>query len=45
MQSYPPHGTITAVAATAGCLVLGRNDGSVGCFQLGILEPGAPGER
>ncbi|KAF7127679.1 hypothetical protein RHSIM_Rhsim11G0112000 [Rhododendron simsii] len=43
MQSYPPHGTITAVAATAGCLVLGRNDGSVGCFQLGILEPGAPG--
>lgn len=34
---------ITRVAATAGCLVVGRNDGSVACFQLGILHPASPG--
>lgn len=34
---------ITRVAATAGCLVVGRNDGSVSCFQLGILHPASPG--
>lgn len=34
---------ITRVAATAGCLVVGRNDGSVASFQLGILHPGSPG--
>lgn len=34
---------ITSVAATAGCLVVGRNDGSVASFQLGILHPTAPG--
>lgn len=43
IQSHPPHGTITAITATEGCLVIGRNDGSVSCFQLGTLEPGAPG--
>ncbi|KAH7841494.1 hypothetical protein Vadar_030606 [Vaccinium darrowii] len=42
IQSHPPRGTITAITATAGCLVIGRNDGSITCFQLGILEPGGP---
>ncbi|XP_052192841.1 nuclear pore complex protein NUP160 isoform X2 [Diospyros lotus] len=43
IQNYLHNGAITAVAAAAGCLVTGRNDGSVGCFQLGILDPSAPG--
>ncbi|KAI3983809.1 hypothetical protein MKX01_011517 [Papaver californicum] len=38
-----PETTITSVAAVKGCLVVGRNDGSVGCFHLGILDPSAPG--
>lgn len=39
-----PYGPITSAAATAsGCFVVGRNDGSVGCFQLGTLDPTAPG--
>ncbi|KAM7478594.1 hypothetical protein LguiA_026807 [Lonicera macranthoides] len=43
IQTYPHYGTITAVAAVAGSLVIGANDGSVGCFQLGMLDPSAPG--
>ncbi|KAF6139257.1 hypothetical protein GIB67_021467 [Kingdonia uniflora] len=35
--------TITSVAATFGCLVVGRNDGSVGCFQLGLLDENVSG--
>ncbi|XP_022868094.1 nuclear pore complex protein NUP160-like isoform X2 [Olea europaea var. sylvestris] len=42
-QIEPHHGAITAVAARAGCLVVGRIDGSISCFQLGILDPIAPG--
>lgn len=34
---------ITAVTATARCLVIGTSDGSVFCFQLGVLDPSAPG--
>lgn len=34
---------ITAVTATARCLIVGTNDGSVFCFQLGVLDPSAPG--
>ncbi|XP_057434372.1 nuclear pore complex protein NUP160-like [Lotus japonicus] len=34
---------ITAVTATAGVLVIGTSDGSVCCFQLGVLDPSAPG--
>ncbi|XP_061369060.1 nuclear pore complex protein NUP160 [Gastrolobium bilobum] len=37
------HVTITAVTATAGGLVIGTSDGSVSCFQLGVLDPSAPG--
>ncbi|KAJ1392233.1 hypothetical protein SESBI_35975 [Sesbania bispinosa] len=34
---------ITAVTATAGGLVIGTSDGSVCCFQLGVVDPSAPG--
>lgn len=34
---------ITAVTATAGVLVIGTSYGSVCCFQLGVLDPSAPG--
>lgn len=37
-------GAIIAVAASSGCLVVGRNDGSVSCIQLGLLNPGSPGK-
>ncbi|KAK0591184.1 hypothetical protein LWI29_036588 [Acer saccharum] len=40
LQQYGP---ITSVAAMPGCLVLGRNDGSIFSFQLGILHPTHPG--
>ncbi|XP_073287556.1 nuclear pore complex protein NUP160 isoform X2 [Primulina huaijiensis] len=42
-QIQPYNGAIKAVAATAGCLVIGRSDGSVGYFQLGTVDPSAPG--
>lgn len=34
---------ITAVEATLGCLMIGRNDGSVSCYQLGKLDQREPG--
>ena len=34
---------ITAVTATPGCIVIGRSDGSVSCFKLGVLDENAPG--
>lgn len=38
------YGPITSAAATpSGCLVVGRNDGSLACFQLGTLDSTAPG--
>ncbi|KAF2314379.1 hypothetical protein GH714_025859 [Hevea brasiliensis] len=42
-ESYLNNSTITSVAATPGCLVVGKNDGSVACFQLGSLDQTAPG--
>ncbi|PIN25902.1 Nuclear pore complex, Nup160 component [Handroanthus impetiginosus] len=42
-QLQPYYGEITAVAATAGYLLIGRSDGSIGCFQLGMLDPTASG--
>lgn len=44
IQSYPHYGGIKAVAATAGCLIIGASDGSVACFQLGMLDPSCPGK-
>ncbi|CAI0427991.1 unnamed protein product [Linum tenue] len=34
---------ITSVAASAGCLVVGRNDGSIACFRLSLLNHAVPG--
>ena len=41
IRSYGP--ITSAAGMPSGCLVVGRNDGSVGCFQLGTFEPGSPG--
>jgi hypothetical protein len=43
IHTYSNHGAITTVAATAGFFAVGFNDGSVCCFQLGILDQSAPG--
>lgn len=43
VHDYSNHIAVTAVTATSGCLVVGRNDGSVCCFQIGVLDPSAPG--
>ncbi|VFQ84848.1 unnamed protein product [Cuscuta campestris] len=42
-QMHCHHGAITMATSTSGCIVVGRNDGSVCCFQLGTIEPSAPG--
>lgn len=42
-QVQPHYGAITAVAASEGCLSIGRSDGSISCFQLGILDPSSSG--
>jgi nuclear pore complex protein Nup160 len=39
----PNNAALTAVTATSRCLVIGTSDGSVFCFQLGLLDAGAPG--
>ncbi|KAJ8529690.1 hypothetical protein K7X08_036525 [Anisodus acutangulus] len=41
--THPHQGAATAVAGIAELMVVGRSDGSVGCFQLGILDLQAPG--
>ncbi|XP_043712861.1 nuclear pore complex protein NUP160 isoform X2 [Telopea speciosissima] len=38
VQTDPQVGAVTAVAATVGCLVLGRQDGSISCFRLGAFD-------
>ncbi|KAK9076950.1 hypothetical protein SSX86_005285 [Deinandra increscens subsp. villosa] len=43
ITSYCDYGAITAITATTGCLVVGGQDGSVGCFRLGMLDFNAPG--
>ncbi|KAL0919897.1 hypothetical protein M5K25_012023 [Dendrobium thyrsiflorum] len=43
VQSNALDGKVTAVAATSGCLLLGRQYGSIGCYQLGVLDPSKPG--
>ncbi|KAH1216805.1 Nuclear pore complex protein NUP160 [Glycine max] len=45
VRGYIPNhaATITAVTATVGGLVVGTSDGSVFCFQLGVLDSSAPG--
>ncbi|KAL2939515.1 hypothetical protein RDABS01_033674 [Bienertia sinuspersici] len=39
----PDCSPISAVTATSGCFIIGRNDGSVTCFKLGVLDENAPG--
>lgn len=41
MHSYGP--ITSASALPSGCFVVGRSDGSVGCFQLSMLDLDAPG--
>ncbi|XP_054791802.1 nuclear pore complex protein NUP160-like isoform X2 [Prosopis cineraria] len=43
VRDYSNQMPVTAVTATSGCLAVGRNDGSVCCFQLGVLDPNAAG--
>lgn len=43
IASYCDYGAITAISATNGCLIIGGQDGSVGCFRLGMLDSSAPG--
>lgn len=44
LNDYIPNQVaITAVTATSRCLIIGTSDGSVFCFQLGVLDPSAPG--
>ncbi|XP_051132584.1 nuclear pore complex protein NUP160 [Andrographis paniculata] len=42
-QIQPGWGTITAVTAAEGCMLIGRSDGSIGFFQLGTLDPSNSG--
>lgn len=39
----PDNAAITAVTATARCLVIGTSNGPVFSFQLGVLDPSAHG--
>ncbi|XP_078447817.1 SUPPRESSOR OF AUXIN RESISTANCE1 isoform X2 [Wolffia australiana] len=34
---------VTAVAAIFGCLLLGRQDGLISCYKLGLLDQSSPG--
>ncbi|KAK9145964.1 hypothetical protein Sjap_005867 [Stephania japonica] len=43
LQAITQAEAITAVAATKGRLLIGRQDGSINCFQLGTLDKDAPG--
>lgn len=43
LQTHPNKVRVTAVAASTGCLLVGREDGSVSSFQLGVLDQSAPG--
>lgn len=43
IKSNSQHGEITALTATPGCLVIGRQDGSISCYQFGKLDPSSPG--
>lgn len=43
LQSYPHYGEITVITATSGSLVIGRNDGSITLFRLGMFDQSAPG--
>lgn len=43
LQTHPDNKPVTSVSAISGCLVIGRNDGSVSCYKLGSLDQHSPG--
>ncbi|KAL6888651.1 hypothetical protein ACP4OV_009677 [Aristida adscensionis] len=43
LQTQAQGAKVTAVSAKPGCLVIGRQDGSVCCYSLGKLAPNSPG--
>ncbi|CAM0946979.1 unnamed protein product [Alopecurus aequalis] len=43
LQTHPQSAKVTAVKAKPGCLVIGRQDGSICCYSLGKLAPNSPG--
>ncbi|KAL9246080.1 hypothetical protein vseg_019660 [Gypsophila vaccaria] len=42
-NGFPDCSSITCATATAGYLVVGREDGTVNCFQLGVVDENAQG--
>lgn len=43
LQTHTQSAKVTAVKAKPGCLVIGRQDGSICCYSLGKLAPSSPG--
>ncbi|XP_047080549.1 nuclear pore complex protein NUP160 [Lolium rigidum] len=43
LQTHTQSANVTAVQAKPGCLVIGRQDGSICCYSLGKLAPSSPG--
>lgn len=43
LQTDPQWSKITCMVAASGCLVIGRHDGSISCYQLGVLDQRVPG--
>lgn len=44
LQTHTQSAKVTAVKAKPGCLVIGRQDGSICCYSLGKLAPSSPGK-
>lgn len=43
LQTQAQSAKVTAVTAKPGCIVIGRQDGSICSYRLGKLAPNAPG--
>ncbi|XP_062224093.1 nuclear pore complex protein NUP160-like isoform X2 [Phragmites australis] len=43
LQTHAQSAKVTAVIVKPGCLVIGRQDGSICCYSLGKLAPNSPG--
>ncbi|KAM0939366.1 hypothetical protein DsansV1_C21g0169861 [Dioscorea sansibarensis] len=43
VQAQVEAGKIRAVAATSGCVAIGRQDGSISCYKLGSSDPNSAG--
>mgnify|MGYP003702074241 CR=1 FL=1 len=44
LQTQVQSAKVTAVTAMSGCLVIGRQDGSICCYSLGKLALNSPGK-